>query len=70
MPRLAIVARQGQHFILNQDSLLSAAREAGYLADVLPLERMTVNEQIHALRTVRRVCLLGGQAPQVFFQTD
>ena len=54
MPRLAIVARQGQHFILNQDSLLSAAREAGYLADVLPLERMTVNEQIHALRTVRR----------------
>lgn len=48
--KVVIVARQNRRFILNQRELIRKARALGYDAAALPLERMTVKEQIEALR--------------------
>lgn len=49
--RVGIIARRNKRFILNEGQLVDLARAKGFQADVLPLEAMTVHDQITKLRT-------------------
>lgn len=48
-PHAGIVVRQNRRFVFNAAELLEAAARAGYTAELLPLERMTVREQVEAV---------------------
>eukprot|EP01012_Entosiphon_sulcatum_P015460 TRINITY_DN20415_c0_g1_i1.p1 TRINITY_DN20415_c0_g1~~TRINITY_DN20415_c0_g1_i1.p1 ORF type:complete len:524 (-),score=43.66 TRINITY_DN20415_c0_g1_i1:216-1787(-) len=49
-PRIGIVSRRTKRFLLNEQELVQETHRLGYKAILLPLEHMTVFEQIRELR--------------------
>jgi len=50
--RVGIISRRRKRFILNEDDLVDACLDLGLDVQVLPLEQMTLFEQLAALRSV------------------
>ena len=48
--RVGIISRRRKRFILNEDALVRATLELGFEVQILPLEDMTLYEQLAALR--------------------
>ena len=51
--RVSIISRRRKRFILNEHELVECLLDMGLDVQILPLEEMTLYEQIKALRQVR-----------------
>lgn len=51
-PKLGLISRRKKRFILNEFDLIAAANDAGFDAELLPLEHMTVLEQLTVLQSI------------------
>ena len=51
-PKIGLISRRKKRFILNEFDLIAAANDAGFDAELLPLEHMTVLEQLTVLQSV------------------
>lgn len=54
--RVGIISRRRKRFILNEHELVVCLLDMGLDVQILPLEEMTLYEQIKALRQVHTLC--------------
>lgn len=60
--KIGIISRRKKRFILNEYELVKKVEEMGYDCELLPLERMTLYEQMRALRSVDVLVGIHGSA--------
>lgn len=60
--RIGIISRRRKRFILNEYQLVDEARKMGYECSLLPLETMTLHEQMKALRSLDVLIGIHGSA--------
>jgi hypothetical protein len=61
-PRIGFVSRTRKRFLLNEEELAASARARGFETVFLPLERMTLYEQVRELRRVTVLVGMHGSA--------
>lgn len=60
--RIGLISRRRKRFILNEYELVDSVRSLGYEIDLLPLETMTMYEQMRALRSIDVLVGIHGSA--------
>lgn len=60
--RIGIISRRKKRFILNEFELVAEVQKMGYICELLPLETMTIYEQMHALRSLDVLIGIHGSA--------